>query len=294
MAKSAGFCWGVKRAVEMAINSLKSRRKVYCLGELIHNRLEIERLKTLGMKFVETIEEIPFNSTVLIRSHGVSPIIMEKLKEKNLNIIDATCPFVKDVHEKVLKLEKEGYPILILGNPKHPEVKGIAGHVKRPLIIHSLEELEKLPPLKKIGIVCQTTLNVNFLKKAVSNLLLKAKDIKIYNTICNATQIRQKEAKELARQVDVMIVIGGKNSSNTTKLYQISKEINPNSYHVESEEEIKKDWFKTARKVGITAGASTPQWVIETIIKHILDLKEGGNRSGRGICKTVRREFQPA
>ncbi|SMP11928.1 4-hydroxy-3-methylbut-2-enyl diphosphate reductase [Desulfurobacterium pacificum] len=296
VAKSAGFCWGVKRAVKMAVESLKTSKsgKVFCLGELIHNRLEIERLKSMGMVFVEDFEKIPEGESIIIRSHGVAPSVIENLKKKKLKIVDATCPFVKDVHEKAMKLERENYPVLILGNPNHPEVKGIAGHVKNPLIASTLSEIEKLPSFSRLGVVCQTTLNINFFKEAISTLLLKVKDIKIYNTICNATYIRQKEAKELAKNVDVMLIVGGKNSSNTTKLYQISKTVNENSFHVESEEEIDKDWFKNAKKVGITAGASTPQWVIEKVVNYLLDIAEGGELSGRGIRKTVRREFQPA
>jgi len=296
VAKSAGFCWGVKRAVKMAVESLKASKsgRIFCLGELIHNRLEIERLKSMGMVFVGDFSEIPEGESVVIRSHGVAPFIIKALQKRNLNIIDATCPFVKDVHEKAIKLERENYPVLILGNPKHPEVEGIAGHIQNPLIASTLSEIEKLPSFPKLGVVCQTTLNINFFKRAISALLLKVKDIKIYNTICSATHIRQREAQKLAKEVDVMLIIGGKNSSNTTKLYQISKAVNDNSFHIESEEDIEKNWFKGAKKVGITAGASTPQWVIERVVKYLLDFTKGGKLSGRGIRKTVRREFQSA
>jgi 4-hydroxy-3-methylbut-2-enyl diphosphate reductase len=287
IARSAGFCWGVKRAVDMAIKSLEnSKGRVFCLGELIHNRLEIERLRNLGMRFIEDMEEVEEGDTVIIRSHGVSPNVIEFLKKKKTRIVDATCPFVKDVHEKAVKLEKEGYPVLILGNPYHPEVIGIAGHVKNPFIASNLDELEKLPSVNKLGVVCQTTLNISFFKKAVSLLSSKVKELKVFNTICNATAIRQRETKQLAGKVDVMLVVGGKNSSNTTKLYQIAKEQNPKTYHVESKEEIEENWFKNAESVGITAGASTPQWVIDEIVEEISRLK-GGTLSGRGFCKAV-------
>lgn len=288
VAKSAGFCWGVKRAVNMAVDSVKKAKgRALCLGELIHNKREIERLKNLGMVFIEDMNDLKKGDTVVIRSHGVSPKVLEFLKRKGVEIVDATCPFVKDVHEKATKLEEEGYPVLILGNAHHPEVIGIAGHVKNPMIINSLEEIKKLPPMKKLGVVCQTTLNLSFFKEAVSILSLKVKDLKVYNTICSATSVRQKETLKLAKEVDVMFVIGGKNSSNTTKLYQIAKEVNPRTYHIESKDEIEPDWLKNSETVGITAGASTPQWVIEEVVNHLLHLKKGGVLSGRGVCQTT-------
>ncbi len=293
VAESAGFCWGVKRAVNIAVDAIGKTKKTYCLGELIHNRREIERLKKLGMEFIEDMEALESGNTVIIRSHGVAPQVINFLKNKGLQIVDATCPFVKDVHEKVIRLEKEGYPVLILGNPKHPEVIGIAGHViKSPMIIDTIEEIERLPRMPKLGVVCQTTLNMNFFREAISLLSLKVKELKVYNTICNATSIRQNEAKKLASQVDVMLIVGGKNSSNTTKLYQISKSVNGRSYHIESKEEIDHSWFEGARSVGITAGASTPQWVIEEVVNYIRLLDKGGEISGRGVCQTTGRKLQ--
>ncbi|MEO2065858.1 MAG: 4-hydroxy-3-methylbut-2-enyl diphosphate reductase [Desulfurobacteriaceae bacterium] len=287
VAKSAGFCWGVKRAVNMAIDTLRKGKNTYCLGELIHNRREIERLKRLGMKFIDNMENLKRGDTVIIRSHGVSPRIIKELKEKGTSIVDATCPFVKDVHEKAMKLEKEGYPVLILGNPNHPEVIGIAGHLKSPLIASTLEEVEAIPKMAKLGVVCQTTLNLNFFREAISTLASKVKELKVYNTICSATSIRQKEARNLASKVDVMLIIGGKNSSNTTKLYQISKSVNPRSYHIESKEDIKEEWFREAKSIGITAGASTPKWVIDEIVNYLSTLYKGGELSGRGVCQTT-------
>jgi len=292
VAKSAGFCWGVKRAVNMAVDAVeKGRGRALCLGELIHNRREIERLKSLGMDFIEDMEELKEGDTVVIRSHGVAPQVVDFLKRKGAEIVDATCPFVKDVQEKAIKLQEEGYPVLILGNPKHPEVIGIAGHVKNPMIINTVEELEKLPKMAKLGVVCQTTLNLNFFREAIAILSLKVKELKVYNTICSATSIRQKETRELAGKVDVMLVIGGKNSSNTTKLYQIAKSVNPKSFHIESKDEIEESWFEGAESVGITAGASTPQWVIEEIIQRLQEISQGGDKSGRGVCEAVRGEL---
>jgi len=287
VARSAGFCWGVKRAVNLAVDAANRLKHVYCLGELIHNKPEIERLKTFGIDFVDSVKGLPSGKTIIIRSHGVPPSMVEEIEKKGLKIVDATCPFVKDVHEKVIELEKKGYPICILGNPYHPEVIGIAGHVKSPIVVSSLDELEKIPKLKKLGIVCQTTLEQSFLKEAVSFLSTKVKELKVYNTICGATQVRQQEAEKLALEVDLMIVIGGKNSSNTAKLYRISKSVNPKTYHVESKDDIDVGWFENIEVVGITAGASTPQWVIDEVVDFLKTFGKGGKLVGRGVCKVT-------
>ncbi|WP_027720074.1 MULTISPECIES: 4-hydroxy-3-methylbut-2-enyl diphosphate reductase [unclassified Desulfurobacterium] len=287
IANSAGFCWGVKRAVNMAIEAAKEKGIVYSLGELIHNPQEIKRLENLGVKKIDSVDEIIPKTTVIIRSHGVPPKIIEALKEKSVEIIDATCPFVKAIQDKAVSLEKEHFPVCILGNSKHPEVIGIAGHVKEPLILETVEDVEKLPEMPKLGVVCQTTLNSEFLSLATSILVQKIKEIKIYNTICKATKVRQEEARKLAHEVDLMIIIGGKNSSNTTKLYLISKKVNPNSFHIESADEIKKEWFDNINSVGITAGASTPQWIIEEVVGRVETISKGGQAVERGFCKTT-------
>ncbi|WP_456397742.1 4-hydroxy-3-methylbut-2-enyl diphosphate reductase [Desulfurobacterium sp.] len=287
IAKSAGFCWGVKRAVNMAIDAAKEKGIVYSLGELIHNPQEIKRLEKLGVKKIDFVNEIIPETTVIIRSHGVPPKIIEALKEKNVEIIDATCPFVKAIQDKAVSLEKEHFPVCILGNSKHPEVIGIAGHVKEPLILETMEDVEKLPEMPKLGVVCQTTLNSEFLSLSTSILVQKIKEIKIYNTICKATKVRQEEAKKLAHKVDLMIIIGGKNSSNTTKLYLISKKVNKNSYHIESAGEIKEEWFDNIKSVGITAGASTPQWIIQEVAGRVETFCKGGPAVERGFCKTT-------
>ncbi|WP_457569723.1 4-hydroxy-3-methylbut-2-enyl diphosphate reductase [Desulfurobacterium sp.] len=287
IARSGGFCWGVKRAVNMAIEAAKEKGVVYSLGELIHNPQEIRRLESLGIKKIDSVDEIIPETTVIIRSHGVPPKTIKALKEKNVEIIDATCPFVKAIQDKAVSLEKEHFPVCILGNSKHPEVIGIAGHVRNPLILETKEDVEKLPEMPKLGVVCQTTLNSEFLSLATSILVQKIKEIKIYNTICKATKVRQEEARKLAHEVDLMIIIGGKNSSNTTKLYLISKKVNKNSYHIESADEIKEEWFDNIKSVGITAGASTPQWIIEEVVGRVETISKGGQAVERGFCKTT-------
>ena len=293
VAKSAGFCWGVKRAVNIATRVRGAEKgSVYCLGELIHNKREIERLKALGIEFVHDVSRLEPSSTVIIRSHGVPPSTMRFLRESGFKVVDATCPFVKDVHKKVVRLEEEGYPILILGNPNHPEVVGIAGHVAKPTLASSIDQVRLLPRFQRLGVVCQTTLNTDFFREALSILSLKSKELKVFNTICSATARRQKEAKELAKVADVMLIVGGRNSSNTSKLYQISKRVNERSYHVESAEELEPAWFAEEDVVGITAGASTPEWVIDEIVRRVTLLSKGGTVSGGGVLQTAGRKLQ--
>ncbi len=287
VARSAGFCWGVKRAVNLAVDAAKGVKLVYCLGELIHNKLEIDRLRKFGIEFINSVKNLKPGDTIIIRSHGIPPKVMEEIKKKSLKVVDATCPFVKDVHEKVVKLEKKGYPVCILGNPNHPEVIGIAGHVKEPIVVSSMKELADISDLRKLGVVCQTTLEQSFLKEAVAFLSSKVKELKVYNTICKATQVRQEEAKRLAREVDLMIVIGGKNSSNTTKLYRISKSVNPLTFHIESVADIDTGWFEEVKVVGVTAGASTPQWVIDQVVSFLIGFRKGGKSVERGVCKVT-------
>ncbi len=285
IAKHAGFCWGVKRAVNMAVEAAKRDGVVYSLGELIHNPQEIKRLEKLGVLVAKSISDIPDGATVIIRSHGVPPQTISRLRERKLRLVDATCPFVKDVHEKAQSLESENYPVCILGNGLHPEVIGIAGYVKDPIIVESYEDIEKLPHFGRLGVVCQTTLSTEFFAKAISTLANKVKELKVYNTICKATKIRQEEAKRLASKVDVMLIVGGKNSSNTTKLYLLSKKINLKSFHIDAPDEIDINWFKGVETVGITAGASTPQWVIDEVLRRVEDIL-GGKKLGRNVCRT--------
>ena len=284
VAKGASVRWGVERALQIAESAIKEYKKVFCLGELIHNPQEIERLKSLGMKFIESPEEAEKGSVVLIRSHGVAPFVIERLKEVGVGkIIDATCPLVKEVQKKAVNLEKEGYPVLILGNPEHPEVKGIAGHLSNPMFASSIGEVERFSG-EKLVVVCQTTLSFETFLKAKELLSLKVSQLKIYNTICKTTLLRQEEAKKLAKAVDVMLVIGGRNSSNTNKLFRICKSVNENSYLVESEKDLEEKWFDGKEVVGITAGASTPKWIIEKVVNALKGMEEGSG--GKRVCET--------
>jgi len=267
IAKNAGFCYGVKRAITLAERAAKEQEKIYTLGPLIHNPQEVNRLSNMGIK-TATDTNIDKDATVIVRSHGISPEKERLLRNTFVKVVDATCPYVKAVHEAVVSLAKEGYFVVIVGEKDHPEVQGTVGYLEeakgRYKVIDSLEDLEDIKE-DKVGIVAQTTQNEIFFENVVLKLLKKVKEIKVINTICNATEERQSDIYELAPIVDVMIIIGGKNSGNTKRLFEISKSLNPRSYHIETKDEIDPSWLEGAKTIGISAGASTPDWIIEDV-----------------------------
>jgi len=270
-AKSYGFCFGVKRAVEIAENS----KNAVTLGPLIHNPLEIHRLaKNYNVKYVNSIDEIDNGiNRVIVRTHGIPKNDLKKLKEKNIEIIDATCPFVKKPQEIVEKMSKEGYDIVIFGDKNHPEIKGVMSYSvhERVFVVLNEDELKKIKLKDKIATVAQTTRKIENYLNIVDYLVKNYKEVRVFNTICNATFENQDAVRELSKEADIMIIIGGKNSSNTKQLYNIAKE-NAESYLVESEDELKKEWFKNKKICGVSAGASTPEWLVERIISKIKDL----------------------
>lgn len=263
-AKHRGFCFGVKRAIKIAIDAAKERGIVYSLGPLIHNRIVVEELNKKGIITVKNIGEIK-NKNLIIRSHGIHPDILKRLKKEKFKIIDATCPKVRRAQRYVEKLAKEGYYVVIVGEEDHPEVKGLLGYAKGKAEIY--RDGIKLKS-KKVGVVPQTTLDIEHLNHAIHKMMPDVLEMKIYNTICYETITRIKEALEIAAKVDVMIIVGGKNSANTTRLYQICNGYRP-SYHIESAEEISWDWFKQTKSAGVVAGASTPGQQIQDIVKYL-------------------------
>jgi 4-hydroxy-3-methylbut-2-enyl diphosphate reductase len=264
-AKHGGFCFGVKRAIKMALDAAKTAPDVYSLGPLIHNRLAVEDLKEKGIRPVNKIGGIKNKEVVIIRSHGVAPDVLKKLKSENCTIIDATCPRVRRAQRYVQKLISEGYYVVIVGEKDHPEVRGLMGYgANHATIYKDRHKIKK----KKIGVVPQTTLNQERFNDAVADLMTDVIEMKMYNTICRETALRINEATKLAKKADIMIVVGGKNSANTTRLYQICKKLK-RSYHIESADEIRRVWFKGVRSVGITAGASTPKRQVDDVVKKI-------------------------
>jgi len=267
-AKSYGFCFGVKRAVEIAEES----KNAVTLGPLIHNPLEIERLaKNYNVKFIESIDDIDNDvKRVIVRTHGIPKDKLQKLKEKNVEIIDATCPFVKKPQEIVEEMSKLGYDIVIFGDKNHPEIQGVMSYSvhDRVYVVLDPKELENIRLKEHIATVAQTTRKIKDYLKITDYLIQNYKEVRVFNTICNATFENQDAVRELAKKADIMIIIGGKNSSNTKQLYNIAKEF-CEAYLVESEEELKKEWFKGKKHCGISAGASTPEWLVEKIISKI-------------------------
>lgn len=273
-ANQRGFCYGVKRAVDMALASAKNDAKVHTLGDIVHNKQVVDKLASQGIKKVNGIDEIE-NGRVVIRSHGVGPSIYKNASRKGLEIIDATCPNVRKAQLSAQKLSEQGYSVVIIGEKDHPEVKSIyewAG--SSPLIIGSIEEAEQMPAQEKIGVVAQTTFSIKEFDNIVAVLQEKSDDMKIERTICQATEQRQQAALELAENADVMIIIGGRHSANTQRLCMLCKAKCGRTYHIETAANLDIKWFKATDHVGITAGASTPEWVIEEVIEKMQEFEQ--------------------
>ncbi len=268
-AKSYGFCFGVRRAVEIAEES----KDGITLGPLIHNPLEIKRLKDeFNVSFVKSIDDIDENiKKVIVRTHGIPKDDLKRLKEKNVEVIDATCPYVKKPQEIVENMSKEGYDIVIFGDENHPEIKGVKSYASNPYVVLKKEELFNKKLKDKVAVVSQTTRKIEDFLDIVNYLVSNYKEVRVFNTICNATFENQEAIRDLAKNSDIVIVIGGKNSSNTKQLYNIAKSY-CDTYLVEDENELKKEWFRDKEICGISAGASTPEWLVDKIISKIKDL----------------------
>ena len=281
-ARSYGFCFGVKRAVEMAENSPNG----YTLGPLIHNPLEIDRLKRLyNVHPLSSIEEVDPQKVkrIIIRTHGIPKQDLEKLQKLGVEIVDATCPFVKKPQEIVEKMSREGYDIVIFGDKNHPEIKGVRSYAlhDRVFVVLKPEELEGVPLKERIAVVAQTTRKVDQFQEIVDYLIRRGKEIRVFNTICNATFENQEAVRELAQRADVMVIIGGKNSSNTRQLYTIARNYT-DAYLVEEKGELNPNWFKGKKLCGISAGASTPEWLVDQIIGEIQKITQTDKLETKG------------
>ena len=274
LAEHAGFCFGVKRAVEQVYEQAATGKPIYTYGPIIHNEEVVKDLEYKGVRVIEdeqALHEIR-TGTVVIRSHGVSKRICEEIETCGLECVDATCPFVKRIHNIVEKESTAGKQVVIIGNAGHPEVDGIMGWCKTPaVVIGSLEEAEKFAceSGKELCVVSQTTFNYNKFQDVVEIFMKKGYNGSVVNTICNATEVRQTEAREIAAQVDVMIVIGGNHSSNTQKLYEICMQECANTYFIQTLNDLHLDLPESVRLVGITAGASTPNNIIEEVQNYV-------------------------
>lgn len=268
IARNSGFCFGVKRAIKVALETSKENHEIVTLGPIIHNPQMVARLESENIIKVDTIEQINDRPTI-IRSHGIKKDILDELEKKNIEIINATCPYVSKTQDYAKSLSEDGYELIILGDRNHPEVKALRSYVdKEVLIVANVSELKE-HKFKKVGIISQTTRRVEDLQDLVRELIPRCYEVRVINTICNATTIRQNSTLALAKESDVMIVIGGKNSSNTKMLAKICESF-VKTYHIEIAEEIDKMWFKDMQDIGLTAGASTPDWVIVEVYNKIL------------------------
>ncbi len=276
LANSAGFCFGVKKAMEKVYEQIENAegKKIYTYGPIIHNEEVVKELAAKGVEVIESLEELNAREkgVLIIRSHGVAKEVSDKMEEAGFRVIDATCPFVKRIHNIVQKESAEGKQIIIVGNPGHPEVEGIRGWcANKAVIIETTAEAEafKTDKNEKICIVSQTTFNYNKFKDIVEIFEKRGYDINVVNTICNATQERQTEAREIAAEADAMIVIGGTHSSNSKKLYEICKGECDNTHFIQTLDDLHLELPKAVRLVGITAGASTPNNIIEEVQNYV-------------------------
>ena len=276
LAKTAGFCFGVKRAVDTVYKEAeKNKERIYTFGPIIHNEQVVSDLEKNGVFVVNSTEELKTlkpGTTVIVRSHGVGKSVYDLMEQCELHVVDATCPFVKKIHRIVERESAAGKHIIIIGNDKHPEVEGIKGWVRgMATVIETAKEAEDFTAMKgeQLCIVSQTTFNYNKFQDLVEIISKKGYDVESINTICNATEERQTEAKLIAGTVDSMIVIGGSHSSNTQKLFEICKKECENTYYIQTLEDLDAEGLKGSECVGITAGASTPNNIIEEVQKHV-------------------------
>lgn len=270
LAENYGFCFGVKRAIKLA----EQNSDAVTLGPLIHNPKEIDRLeKNFRVKVNENLESVTASTKAIIRTHGIEKNDYKKLQETTTNIIDATCPFVTKPQEIVEEMSKEGYQIVIFGDSKHPEVKGVRSYAEFGAeVVADLEELKSVSLKNKIALVSQTTKNVEVFKEIAGYLASKTKEVRIFNTICNATFDNQDATRKLSSEVDIMLIVGGKNSANTKQLHAISLEKCEDSYLIEDRNDLDLGWFDGKKLCGVTAGASTPDWIIDEVVARVREI----------------------
>jgi 4-hydroxy-3-methylbut-2-enyl diphosphate reductase len=269
VAQKCGFCLGVKNAISMARETLQARKEVYSLGPVIHNEDVVRQLAKDGLTTVESVGEIP-SGTILIRSHGAAIEEIEKIKQKGLEIVDATCVLVKRVQKIAKQLHDDGYQVVIIGDKNHPEVQAVVGHAPDIAVVADESDLSKLPKNRKLGIICQTTQSPGHFGEMVG-LIAKSgfSELKVVNTLCKEAITRQESAVELCKQVDIMFVLGGLHSANTRKLAELCKKYNPQTFHLQNWKELDKNILFGKNIAGVTAGASTPDQIIEEFVENL-------------------------
>lgn len=274
LAKSAGFCFGVRRALTLAFNTLKKTRNIEILGDIVHNETVAAMIKAAGIRKIKKLV-YGKGKTLLIRAHGAAKSTLIRAKDIGYTVIDATCPKVKEIHKIASNMEKKGYKIIIIGDKNHDEVQGIIGQLlSKPVVIHNIKSITKLfiKGIKKAAVVSQSTQELNSVLEIIGILEKNIPQIKFFNTICQPTRLKQKEIERMPMENDIMLIIGSKTSANTKRLFNISKRLNKKSYWIQSESDINPRWFKDAKSVGITAGASTPDATTQNVITRIKGL----------------------
>ena len=270
VAKGAGFCFGVKRALKIAFEAArKGEGTVATLGPIIHNPQVVASLEEEGLRVVKSLDEVD-GGTLVVRSHGLPRRVLDEAAARGMAIVDATCPFVKQAQDRAVQLEREGHTVVVVGEEDHPEVLSITGSLEKPaVVVNGTTSLADLPEATSYGVVCQTTQPQEHLSAVVTELLPKTRELKVFNTICEATFERQESALKQAQLVDVMIVVGGRNSANTRRLWELCREAGCDAYHIETADELEPQWFEGKEEVGITGGASTPQWIVDEVVAAV-------------------------
>ncbi len=287
VAQHAGFCFGVERAMKMAMEELDGH-PLYCLGQLIHNPQIVKLLADKGLQVIENLEETS-GGTLIVRSHGLSKDVIRAAEDRGLRVVDATCPFVSRAQKLASQLVSQGYQVILVGDPDHPEVCAIVGSAGGEVIVASSPDmLRQLKVKPVVGLLAQTTQDLANFKACADVLIDEARELRVYNTICTATEKRMAAAIELAESVQLMLVIGGKNSANTKRLAQVCRATGVPTYHIETEAELDPDWFSGIEHVGVTAGASTPKWMIEGVVRKMIEIDEQKDQQ-----ETVAAEPQP-
>ena len=271
VAKDAGFCFGVRDAIEKAREVAREHGKVYMLGDIVHNERVVKDLAKENIKVVDSLNQVK-DAPVLFRAHGTIPEIWTEAGKKDLTIVDATCPLVHEIHDEIKKLHQEGRKLIIIGDHGHDEVVAIQAQVPHAIVIASIGEAEALPRMKKAGVVSQSTQMIENVQKIIGILSMKIYDLRFVNTVCFPTRRNQGQIKEIAPTADVMIIVGSFTSANTKRLHEVSLSLNPRSYMVENASDIQESWFDMAESVGISAGASSPDDLIEEVVEHLNNL----------------------
>jgi len=278
VADNAGFCFGVKRAIKMANDTMDGAgMRVKSLGSLIHNPQVVNSFRERGLEVVGDLDSVDPEDTVIIRSHGVGPELKQDAAQRGLKVVDTTCPFVTKAQQYAAKLITDGYKVVMIGDKDHPEVIGVVAHTQnRAIVINTVSEAETLKFIPRMGVVFQTTHSIGHVQEIVGALLKRGKEVRVFNTLCGATTSMQKTAIELSSEVEAMVIVGGRQSANTAQLAEVCRKVNPRVLQIEAADEIDEDWFQGLTRVGLSAGASTPDEVIAEVLDRITKIEASG------------------